>query len=1116
MTQLTLNLFGAVELSHLDNPAKTRFRSDKVRALLAYLSLEAARPHERRSLAGLFWPELPEQASLRNLRKALFYLRQSVEELSPESSNTLLIVDHKTVQLQRNNLMVDAVQFEQLLSTVEQHAHRQLHLCQDCLERLAQADQLYQGELMAGFSLRDVAAFEEWLLFWRERLHQRVIFALGHLTAAYMKRNEYDRALDYATRQVGLDRFREEAHRQLMQLLSLSGQHNQAMAQYESCRRVLRDELDVEPAAETTALYQQIVAVQRGEVILEEDRKTAVLHQFPTQFTPFIGREQELQQINERFLDPECRLLTLVGPGGMGKTRLSIRVAELLANNDDFIDGIYFFPLAEVDNSNGLLMTLIAGLDVALSGQLDPKARLFEFLRERNYLFVLDNFEQLVQSAPVLTEMLAAAPNLRLLVSSHVPLQLRAEKRFNVSGLSYPAADEVVADLTAYSAIRLFAESAMYANAAFKLNKENEKFVWQICQFVRGMPLAIELAAAWVSVMDCEAIVYEINRSLDFLSLTPQDRPSRHQSMTAVFDYTWQLLEAAEKNVLKQLAIFHGPFTLHAATAITEATPLTIARLLDKSLLQRRKDGRYELHQLLRQFIGQQVEAPDKQVAQKYCDFYMHLVAEQADAFLGPQPRQAIVALRHELANIRHAWQWALEQEYWAAVKISMDGLGRFYQTATLIHEGEAVFKDACQTLKDSHTENREVIILLQTWHAFFLHKLGRHGEAIQLLNQALERADGNKALQAKLYSMLGQVLPVDGKSAQAILYLEKAITYYRTVSKLQELAQALRRMIIACLRGGKHGEALRYSQEAIPLHQALNYKPGLAQLNNMMAGLYFEQDNPAQALTYIEQARKLYEEIDDKMDTVIVAGNLATVYSRLGQFEKALGATQQAIDLSHEMGDRHSLARNLSNRGKILSTIGAFEGSLDCYFRALEIEETLGNAARIAHFQAGIAVVYQMKGDEETALSYYDLALPVLASQANPFHLVGPLLNKTELLIQQGEWSQAQELNERASKLATEMGFPEYIHRGHILTARLAFATGNKVASQQQLIDLLANTEDEIEQAELNYELWQMTQDKASAEAAFEAYKQACKHVPSFINKLRRNELESVLVLKQ
>ena len=173
MTQLTLNLFGAVELSHPDNPAKTRFRSDKVRALLAYLSLEAGRPHERRSLAGLFWPELPEQASLRNLRKALFYLRQSVEELSPESSDTLLIVDHKTVQLQRNSLMVDAVQFEQLLSTVEQHAHRQLHLCQDCLERLAQADQLYQGELMAGFSLRDVAAFEEWLLFWRERLHQR-------------------------------------------------------------------------------------------------------------------------------------------------------------------------------------------------------------------------------------------------------------------------------------------------------------------------------------------------------------------------------------------------------------------------------------------------------------------------------------------------------------------------------------------------------------------------------------------------------------------------------------------------------------------------------------------------------------------------------------------------------------------------------------------------------------------------------------------------------------------------------------------------------------------------------------------------------------------------------
>jgi tetratricopeptide (TPR) repeat protein len=608
--------------------------------------------------------------------------------------------------------------------------------------------------------------------------------------------------------------------------------------------------------------------------------------------------------------------------------------------------------------------------------------------------------------------------------------------------------------------------------------------------------------------MDPPAIVREIRRNLDFLSLSPQDRPGRHQSMAAVFAYTWQLLAASEQDTLAQLAVFSGPFSLEAAMAIGAATPLAVARLLDMSLLQRRRDGRYELHELLHQFVNQRLNVRFPEMARRHCDYYLELVAAQERAFYGPQPRQAVAVVQAELSNIRQAWQWAAEHEYRPAIERSLEAVGRFYQTAALLQEGEAMFALAAPALGEAPSLQARLMV----WQAYFLLKLGRQVEAVRLARQALAQSDGDALAQAEAYSLLGEVLDRDRQLEPAKAYLEQALAAFAAQSDLERLARSLRRMVQARWRSGELEEARRYLQRAVPIHQSLGDKKGLAQLYNLMAGIHYERNEVPQALAYVQQAKQLYEDIGDRLDAAVVAANLARLYTHLGRYEEALASNLQALDTSRELGDRHGLARDLSNRGRILLILGDFESSLDFYFRALDVARALDDRARIGDFQAGAAAVYAAQGDQETALTYFDLALPALREQGIPYHLAGPLLGKAELLYGRGELGKARSLCEEARELAAVAEMPEYVWRGRLLSAKLDYAAGEESAGLRQLADMLAEAEDDDARAELNYELWRMTGERSWAEAAESGYRRAYASRPTYVNRSRIEELRRLL----
>ena len=385
MARLALMLLGPFEAS-LNGLPINRFESAKVKALLAYLAVEANQAHRRDSLAGLLWPEQSERAARTNLRRVLASLRKTIRDR--EAERPFLLVTREAIQFDTtSDHWIDVRRFEECVAASGTGA----------ATRLEEAIELYRGGFLDGFSLKGCLDFDDWSLLVRERLHRQVLTALSRLALHFERNGEIERAREAARQRVVLEPWLEEAHRNLMRLLALGGQRSEALAQYESCRRILREELGVKPEVQTRALYERI---RDGEML--PSAYTVPRNNLPARLMPFVGRESELTAVIDRLSDPACRLLTLVGPGGSGKSRLALEAAtDLLSSEqaDRFQDGVFLASLAPLQSADALVPTVAAAMGFALHGG-DPRSQLLGYLRHKHLLLILDNFEHLLSSSP--------------------------------------------------------------------------------------------------------------------------------------------------------------------------------------------------------------------------------------------------------------------------------------------------------------------------------------------------------------------------------------------------------------------------------------------------------------------------------------------------------------------------------------------------------------------------------------------------------------------------------------------------------------------------------------------------------------------------------------------
>ncbi|HEY3288980.1 MAG TPA: BTAD domain-containing putative transcriptional regulator, partial [Anaerolineae bacterium] len=643
MTLLSLNVLGMLRVS-LDGQPVVGFESNKTRALLVFLAVEAEHPHSREKLAGLFWPDQPEQVARNNLRQSIANLRHAIGDQSGDRA--FLSVTRESVQFNASkDTWLDAITFTGLILACDKHAHRNPLTCQSCADRLLQASQLYRGNFLDQFFVNDSNAFEEWALVKREELRRLALQTFYRLASLYERSAKFELAFEYASRQLALDPWREEAHRQAMRALALGGQRSVALAQYETCRHVLADELNAKPSHETTALYEQIrseasvVTYQAGESL-----PTAL----PVSATPFIGRDKEMAEIAQLLENPSCRLITLIGLGGIGKTRLAIQAASQLAVTFD--GGVCYVSLAPLNSSEHIVGAIADSIKFAFSSQQDPAEQLLQNLQDLKHdiLLLLDNFEHLLAGAGFISEIIRRAPRVTLLVTSRERLNVSGEWTYEVLGLQVP---DVEPD-EGCSATRLFCQSAHQASADFTYSALNQPFINSICRLVEGMPLAIELAAAWVNVISCQAIALELEHSLAFLSSSRRVISDRHRSLQVVFDHSWNLLTGEERRLLRRLAVFRGGFRREALLEVAGAPLSVLAALVDKSLIRRvpHDAERYDMHEFLRMCACEKlVESGElEQTHERHLSYLTALVEEAGLEYNGPRQQQWLDRIEKE------------------------------------------------------------------------------------------------------------------------------------------------------------------------------------------------------------------------------------------------------------------------------------------------------------------------------------------------------------------------------------------------------------------------------------------------------------------------------------
>lgn len=973
MAQLALSFLGPWQVT-LAGEAVTGFKYDKVRALLAYLAVEADRPHRRETLMGLLWPELPETAARNNLRQVLATLRDAIGDRTADPP--FLLANRATIQFNPDSdYWLDVQHFVTLVTATERHPHRHPESCRACAQRWQQAVELYRGPFLAQFFLPDSAGFEEWALLKREWLNQLALSALARLATFHERRGHYEQALHTARRQLELEPWREAAHRQVMRLHLLNGERTAALAQYEQCRQILANELGVEPETETTALYEQIrdEAEDQPMALAQLSLPTARPHTLPPQPTPFVGREAELAEIGRLLNDAGCRLLTLTGPGGIGKTRLALQAAS--EQLDTFADGVFFVPLASLPSA-GLLARAIAGaLGLELGTAADPKAHLLTQLRDKELLLLLDNFEHLVEEATYLADILRHAPEVTLLVTSRERLNLQGESVFAVEGFRLPptAATSTAADLADNDAVQLFVQSARRARHDFALSPSNEAAVVHICRLVAGLPLALELAAAWVRSLSCREIAQEIEAGISFLTTTHRDVPERHRSLTAVFDYSWQMLNEQEQAVLRHLAVFRGGFRRPAAVAVAGATAPLLTSLVDKSLLRHSLDGRYDLHELVRHYAAEKLAAAGEteQAERAHLDFFVELV-ETADANFNDMGQAKWSALLEtEQDNCRAALHRAIVSGAFTSGLRLAAHLWWFWYTHGHLQEGrqwlEALFS-AYAPPGNAADHNDIYAKALQgagvlAWNQGDYPAARRFHEA----SLAIRQAQGNRRGVSIQLNNLANVAMDQGDYARAQTLLEESLALKRELGDIAGLASGLGNLGVVAYQQGEYAAARDLYEESLALKREVGDQRGIAITLGNLGVVLVEQGEYTAGQALLEGSLALKQELGDRWGVAMILRHLGDLALREERVGAARAFLQESTAIRQELGDRWSLADSLEMLASLTLAEGkparaaSLWGAADALRTAIGTHLSAGDRAR---HERDVAAVRQQLGE--------------------------------------------------------------------------------------------------------------------------------------------------------
>ena len=888
-------------------------------AMLAYLAV-TGRPCSREALAGLLWGETPDAAARASLRVMLNRM--------PAKLRPFLTLTHHTISLNLDAVSLDVRALETAVSGSQ--AARQT------------AVTLYRGDFLDGLNVPDAPAFMEWVLLERERLRLLIIDLLHRLTANAIERQATSDGIAYARRSLIFDNWREEAHRQLMHLLALDGRRSDALAQFEICRRLLAENLGVEPTAETVALYETIKHNQLVPLDAAQTKPVAP-HNLPASAASFVGREEELAQMDALLAQPDARLLTLLGSGGVGKTRLALETATRHLADARFLDGLFFVPLADLPPETAVAPLIAETIGLKLSGATTPTEQLRQHLADRRLLLVLDNFEHLLTQATLVADLLTAAPGLRLIVTSRERLNLYEEWLVEIGGLDLPP--HMATDWAAFSAPQLFIQRARRVFLSFDSAAEREAIL-DICQLVGGLPLALELAAAWVRTVPCRDIAHAIERHLDFLTSDLRNMPERQRSLRAAFDYSWELLSESEQTMLARLSVFRGGFDGAAGYAISGGSLRRLSALVDKSLVRRQPDGRYQLHEVIRLFAQEQMGAKAwAQVQAVHAGYYAEFLAAEGSKSAGPEAEAAFRVLARELENGRFAWQWAVTRwpETEPILTRLLPHLSLFY-----LRRGRSL--EAVNWLTEALAQMALANSGLLT--AQFQHQLAKHEEALGRYAEAqarlliclptLENAAELTAYTADAWEMLGRTQRHLGDLDAAGTSFQRSLALHRRIDQPSNLAGVLNSLGVLTKNNGRYAEATAYYTESLDIFRRQGDQSGVAVCLINLGNIANVQGDHDRARACYLESYELAAAAENRSQMAINLLNLGSVARASGDATTAERYYRESLTLGRETGRELIVAAALDGLGQTLLLAGNLAAAREILREGLETAVSL------------------------------------------------------------------------------------------------------------------------------------------------------------------------------
>ncbi len=484
-------------------------------------------------------------------------------------------------------------------------------------------------------------------------------------------------------------------------------------------------------------------AVERGKALglLDGDDGTAVSPQLnlPAESTPFVGRKDELAEIMRQL--GETRLLTLTGPGGIGKTRLALRTAA--ETSDEFDHGCFFVSLAPINSVEHIIQTIAEAVKFPLATYEDPQHQLLRYLRNKQLLLVMDNFEHLLDGADIISEILQSAPAVKILATTRERLNLQSEIVIVVGGMDYPGQLELEDPLN-YDAVSLFLQSAHKVRPGYDPSSAELTIIVKICQIVEGMPLAIELAAAWLNILKMDEIEEELKAGLDILTSEVRDAPERHRSIHAVFDHSWSLLDQTEREIFMHLSVFRGGFSREAAQQVAGASLQQLAGLVNKSFLSYDPDtGRLGAHELLRQYTEEQLEKiPDAcaSAQESHAAYYAEFMAQRWESLKCDRQMQALAEIEADIENVRAAWRYYLDQRNASQLLMFIHSFREVHWIRGWNHAGMDLFAEAVSALQGQKDEESVTLYASAlAYQGYFMAWLGLSDQGYKLAQESIE-----------------------------------------------------------------------------------------------------------------------------------------------------------------------------------------------------------------------------------------------------------------------------------------------------------------------------------------------------------------------------------------